>query len=131
LLLVLISWFLIMLAENCRIPFDDPNTHLELTMIHEVIVLDHSGPMLGIIQIGAAMKLFVFASLTVRLAVPLHIENGVLAWGVFLVAVIVVAILLGLVESVMARLRMKQVPQVLTAAAAIAAFGYVLTVTMS
>ena len=52
LLLVLASWFLLMLAENCRIPFDDPNTHLELTMIHEVIVLDHSGPMLALIATG-------------------------------------------------------------------------------
>jgi formate hydrogenlyase subunit 4 len=42
--LVLLSWFIVLLAENCRIPFDDPNTHLELTMIHEVMVLDHSGP---------------------------------------------------------------------------------------
>ena len=131
LLLVLISWFLIMLAENCRIPFDDPNTHLELTMVHEVIVLDHSGPMLAIIQWSAALKLFVFASLTVRLSVPLNIENGVLAWAVFLGALMVVAVLLGVVESVMARLRMTQVPQVLTAAAVIAAFGFVIVVTMS
>ncbi len=45
--LVLLSWFIVLLAENCRIPFDDPNTHLELTMIHEVMVLDHSGPAFG------------------------------------------------------------------------------------
>ena len=53
-----------------RIPFDDPNTHLELTMIHEVMVLDHSGPALGMILYGAALKLFLFAALIVRLAVP-------------------------------------------------------------
>jgi formate hydrogenlyase subunit 4 len=49
LLLVLVSWFILLLAENARIPFDDPNTHLELTMIHEVMVLDHGGPALGMI----------------------------------------------------------------------------------
>ena len=51
--------FVVLLAENCRIPFDDPNTHLELTMIHEVMVLDHSGPALGADPYGAALKLFV------------------------------------------------------------------------
>ena len=55
-----LSLFIVLLAENCRIPFDDPNTHLELTMIHEVMVLDHSGPPLGMILYGAALKLFVF-----------------------------------------------------------------------
>jgi formate hydrogenlyase subunit 4 len=69
--LVLLSWFIVLLAENSRIPFDDPNTHLELTMIHEVMVLDHSGPALGMILYGAALKLFVFGALIVRLAIPL------------------------------------------------------------
>jgi formate hydrogenlyase subunit 4 len=58
LLLVVAGIFIVLLAENCRIPVDDPNTHLELTMIHEVMVLDHSGPMLGFIQYGAALKFF-------------------------------------------------------------------------
>ena len=69
--LVLLSWFIVLLAENSRIPFDDPNTHLELTMIHEVMVLDHSGPAFGMILYGAALKLFVFGALVVRLAFPL------------------------------------------------------------
>src|SRR5262249_52304088 len=59
------SWFILLLAENCRIPFDDPNTHLELTMIHEVMVLDHGGPALGMILYSAALKLFIFAALIV------------------------------------------------------------------
>ncbi|HEX5105452.1 MAG TPA: NADH-quinone oxidoreductase subunit H [Pirellulaceae bacterium] len=130
LLLVLMSWFLLMLAENCRIPFDDPNTHLELTMIHEVIVLDHSGPMLALLQEAAAIKLFVFASLLVRLAVPLDPQNAWVSYPAFAASVCVVAVLLGIVESVMARLRMTLVPHVLTAAAVIAAFGFVLLVTL-
>src|SRR6266850_2657732 len=69
--LVLLSWFIVLLAENSRIPFDDPNTHLELTMIHEVMVLDHSGPAYAMILYGAAIKLFVFSALLVRLVVPL------------------------------------------------------------
>jgi formate hydrogenlyase subunit 4 len=129
-LLVLMSWFLLMLAENCRIPFDDPNTHLELTMIHEVIVLDHSGPMLALLQEAAAIKMFVFASLLVRLTVPLDTSNAWVSYPVFLVAVCAVAVVLGVVESVMARLRMTLVPHVLTAAAVTAAFGFILLVTL-
>ena len=60
LLLVALSIFVVALAENSRIPVDDPATHLELTMIHEVMVLDHSGPDLALIQYGAALKLYLF-----------------------------------------------------------------------
>src|SRR5438876_9084351 len=68
--LVLLSWFIVLLAENSRIPFDDPNTHLELTMIHEVMVLDHSGPSFGMILYGASLKLFAFGALLLRILVP-------------------------------------------------------------
>ena len=61
-----------LLAENCRVPFDDPNTHLELTMIHEVMVLDHSGPPLAVILHGAAMKLLFFAVLLTQAVLPLR-----------------------------------------------------------
>lgn len=128
-LLVFVSWYLLILAENCRIPFDDPNTHLELTMIHEVIVLDHSGPMLASIQIASATKLFVFAALGVRLILPTDFGNPFAEWIVFLLGTMVIAISLGIVESVMARLRMNKVPQMLTAAGVTAAFGFILLVT--
>ena len=130
LLLVASAWFLLMLAENCRIPFDDPNTHLELTMLHEVIVLDHSGILLALVQLAASLKLFLYASLVVRLAVPINSGLAWLNWCVFIVCVIVVAGLLGVVESVMARLQLKLVPHVLAAAGVVAAFGLVLLQTM-
>ena len=60
------------LVENSRIPVDDPTTHLELTMIHEVMVLDHSGPDLGFIQYAAALKLWILGALLVGLVVPLR-----------------------------------------------------------
>src|SRR6266403_3994432 len=81
--MVLLSWFIVLLAENSRIPFDDPNTHLELTMIHEVMVLDHSGPALGMILYGASLKLFVFGALIVRLALPFATGSPWLDWGLF------------------------------------------------
>ena len=119
-----------MLAENCRIPFDDPNTHLELTMLHEVIVLDHSGILLALVQLAASLKLFLYASLVVRLVVPISPGYAWLDFVLFVVCVIGVAVLLGVVESVMARLRLTLVPHVLAAAGVVAAFGFVLLLTI-
>jgi formate hydrogenlyase subunit 4 len=123
---ILASWFVVLLAENSRIPFDDPNTHLELTMIHEVMVLDHGGPPLALILYGAAVKLFVFGALVVGVAVPLAGLNVWIAWGVFVLAELVLAVVLGVIESVMARLRLVQVPNLLVAACLLGAFGAVL-----
>jgi formate hydrogenlyase subunit 4 len=126
--LVLLSWFIILLAENCRIPFDDPNTHLELTMIHEVMVLDHSGPAFGVILYGAAMKLFIFAALIVRLALPFATGRPWFDWPIFIGGMLVVAVIIGVVESAMARLRMTQAPVLLVAACLLSAFGIILLV---
>ena len=65
--------FTVLLAENCRVPFDDPNTHLELTMIHEAMVLDHSGPPLAVILHGASIKLLLFAVLLTEAVLPMDI----------------------------------------------------------
>jgi formate hydrogenlyase subunit 4 len=125
---VLVSWFVVLLAENSRIPFDDPNTHLELTMIHEVMVLDHSGPPLAVIHYAAGMKLFVFAALLAGVAAPVDGMDVWLAWAVFLGALLLIAVAVGVVESVMARLRLAQVPSLLVAACLMSAFGAVLLV---
>ena len=125
---VVVSWFIILLAENSRIPFDDPNTHLELTMIHEVMVLDHSGPPFGMILYGASIKLFLFCALIIGLIAPLGALDPWLAWVAFVGLVLVVAVGIGLVESMMARLRMTQVPALLIASCLVAAFGAVLLV---
>jgi formate hydrogenlyase subunit 4 len=126
--LVLLSWFIVLLAENSRIPFDDPNTHLELTMIHEVMVLDHGGPALGMILYGAALKLFVFAALIVRLAFPIATGLPWLDWSIFVAAMLGVAVAIGVVESTMARLRLTQIPVLLLAACLLSAFGVILLV---
>jgi formate hydrogenlyase subunit 4 len=126
--LVLLSWFIVLLAENARIPFDDPNTHLELTMIHEVMVLDHSGPALGMILYGVALKLFIFAALVVRLACPMGTGSPWLDWPILAGGILVVAVLIGVVESSMARLRLTQVPVLLLAACLLSVFGVILLV---
>jgi formate hydrogenlyase subunit 4 len=128
LVLVLGSWFIVLLVENCRVPFDDPNTHLELTMIHEVMVLDHSGPGLGLVLYGAALKLFVFGALVVRVALPVTTGVSWLDWSLFVAGMLALAVAVGVVESIMARLRLVHVPNLLVAACLLSAFGVLLLV---
>jgi formate hydrogenlyase subunit 4 len=120
--------FIGLLAENSRIPFDDPNTHLELTMIHEVMVLDHSGPAFGMILYGAALKLFVLGALFTNLILPFKTGNPLPDWGIFIAAMLYLAVLIGVVESVMARLRLVRIPQLLVAATILSAFAMLLIV---
>jgi formate hydrogenlyase subunit 4 len=125
LILVACSWFVLLLTENSRIPIDDPNTHLELTMIHEVMVLDYSGPDFAYILYGASLKLWVFAALVVNVLVPMA---SLPVWGqipLFLLGVAVVAVLVGVVESVLARLRLNQVPKILIGSAALSVIALI------
>jgi formate hydrogenlyase subunit 4 len=126
LVLVIAALFIVLLAENSRIPFDDPNTHLELTMIHEVMVLDHGGPALGAALYGASLKLFVLAAVVVGIALPVPHGSPWLAWVALLTGLLAVAVAIGVVESVMARLRLVHVPSLLIAACLLSAFGIVL-----
>jgi formate hydrogenlyase subunit 4 len=125
LVLIVSSWFIVLLAENSRVPFDDPNTHLELTMIHEVMVLDHSGPAFGLILWGAAMKLFVFSALVATLLLP---RTGTIAIDAAATsgAVLAIGVVIGIVESAMARLRLVRIPQLLITASLAAGFAVVL-----
>lgn len=115
--------FTVLLAENCRVPFDDPNTHLELTMIHEVMVLDHSGPALAAVLHGAAMKLLLFSALLVQAVLPLGTLPAAAALGVLLGGVLAVAVGVGLVESLLARYAFRRVPLLLTTAFLLCVFA--------
>jgi formate hydrogenlyase subunit 4 len=124
--LILASWFIVLLAENARVPFDDPNTHLELTMIHEVMVLDHAGPAFGFILYGVALKLTVFSTLLVTLLIPARSGVDALDLAIFVGGLLGVGVAVGLVESSMARLRLVRVPQLLVTATLLAGFSVVL-----
>jgi len=126
--LVLASWFIVLLAENSRIPIDDPNTHLELTMIHEVMVLDHSGPAFGVILYTKALKLFIFAAIIEHLAVPWHLGYSIFEWLEFLLVMAAIAVLVGFVESIMARVRLLHIPNLLVTACMMSAFSILLLV---
>jgi len=118
--------FVLLQAEAARVPVDDPSTHLELTMVHEVMVLDHSGLELGAMQYAAAMKMTIYAGMIAALLNPLdpHSHPG-LALATALLLMIAVAVLVGCVESLVARLRMRLVPWYLIAASGIACLGLV------
>jgi formate hydrogenlyase subunit 4 len=94
-------------------------------MIHEVMVLDHSGPAFGMILYGAAMKLFAFGALVVGVALPFGSGNPWFDWLVFVAAMLGLAILVGIVESIMARLRLLSVPRLLVSASLLTAFAVV------
>jgi len=127
-LLVAAAVLIVMLAENARIPVDDPTTHLELTMIHEVMVLDHGGVDLAFIQYGAALKLWLFAAIFTGLAIPLRTGRPVLDLGVTVVGIFLTAVAIGVIESTMARLRLLRVPQLLVVALALSLAAFFWTV---
>jgi formate hydrogenlyase subunit 4 len=125
LILVLVGWAIVFLAENARIPVDDPNTHLELTMIHEVMVLDHSGRPLALVFYGASLKLLVLGAMLMDPLLP-RAPHGWQNWLVFYAGLAVLAAAVGLVESMMARFRMTKVPQFLIAGILASAFAFLL-----
>jgi len=124
--LVLVALLIVVLAENARIPVDDPATHLELTMIHEVMVLDHSGPDLGFVLYGAAVKLWVLGLLIVNTLLPLGTGSATWSLAMALGGMLGLAVVIGAIESVMARLRLVVIPQLLVGAGALAAVALML-----
>lgn len=115
LILVSLALLVVLLAENARIPVDDPTTHLELTMIHEVMILDHCGVDLAFIEYASSVKLWIFGSLLVSMALPLRSENPGLDLIAGIAGLFIVAIVVGVIESIMARLKLVRVPQLLVA----------------
>jgi formate hydrogenlyase subunit 4 len=123
--LISVALLAVFLAENGRIPVDDPNTHLELTMIHEVMVLDHGGVDLGFILYGAALKLWLLGSILVGVAMP-RSGNPWVDGAVAVAALGALSVLTGLIESCMARLRLVRIPQLLVGAGVLSVLALVL-----
>ena len=124
-----LAFFAILLSENCRVPFDDPETHLELTMIHEAMILDNAGPDLAYILYGAALKFTVLAAFFVAMLLPrLGAVAAPVRGLVVLAGVLATGVLVGVVESIMARMRFLKTPQVLLGAFMIALLAVLLFV---
>ena len=128
LLMTFVGLFIVLLAENSRIPVDDPNTHLELTMIHEVMVLDHSGPLLGLIEYGSAVKLFVLESYLLNVILPFRVMPFWMGGLVWAGGIILISSVIGFIESIMARLRMPRVPALLIAAVLLCGSAFIMLV---
>jgi formate hydrogenlyase subunit 4 len=126
LLLVAAAFLIVFLAENARLPVDDPNTHLELTMIHEVMVLDHGGPDFAMIQYGAMLKLWVLGSLVVGLLAPVRTPWAAVNLAAGIAGLIALAAVVGVIESTVARLRLVRVPQFLVAASVLSILALLL-----
>ncbi len=126
-LLVIIAMFMVLLAENSRVPVDDPATHLELTMIHEVMILDHSGPDLALIEIGAFLKLIFYAAFITQLIFPFVVLNGITRGLIFLGILSLIYVFIGITESIMARFRMDLVPKFILTSFALVFFAAILT----
>lgn len=125
--LVCVGLFVLLLAENARIPVDDPDTHLELTMIHEVMILDNSGCDLAYLQYAYTLKLWIFASLIVGIILPFHTASPVFAFAIYFAGMLALALLVGIVESSVARLKLLHLPNMLAVASVIG----VLSVTLA
>jgi len=118
--LALLSLVIVALAENARIPIDNPATHLELTMVHEAMVLEYSGRHLAMIEAASQLKLVLYASLIVSLFLPfgiVRVEAGPLAWlgggALYLGKIAGAAILLGIWEVSIAKMRVFRVSEFL------------------
>ena len=111
-------------------PFDDPETHLELTMIHEAMVLDNGGPGLAFIHYGASLKLWMLSTFLVSMLLPSCTAYASPWIGLILqiAAIFCVAVLIGILESTTARYRFLKVPQMLLAAFAFSAAALLLLI---
>ncbi len=118
--LVALAFFIVLLSENCRVPFDDPETHLELTMIHEAMILDNSGPDLAFIHFGAALKLWLLTSFLVLLVLPLEPAWGAWSLVTYFGGVLLMGLVMGVTESIMGRFRFLKIPQIFAGALALA-----------
>ncbi len=132
-LLAFAALFIVTLAETGRLPVDNPSTHLELTMIHEAMVLEYSGPYLALVEWGAALKLLVFFSLAANLflpwgmastASPLALLVGSIA---FVLKVAALAVAVAVLETRVAKLRLFRVPELLSASFVVALLAVMTT----
>ena len=131
--MAIIALIMVALAENARIPVDNPATHLELTMVHEAMVLEYSGRHLAMIEFGAFLKLLLYVSLIACVFLPWKIAlfgTGALSYaigaGAYIVKLAVAGFLLALFETATAKMRVFRVPQFLGAALMLGLLGTLL-----
>jgi len=109
-----ISFFILLIAENGRIPVDNPETHLELTMVHEAMILDIGGFYLALIETAASLKYMIFATLFATLFMPFGLEFGVIgSFLIFVAKLLGITVAIAVIETNTAKLRLFKVPNLL------------------
>ena len=131
--LALVALIIVAIAENARVPVDNPATHLELTMVHEAMVLEYSGRHLAMIEFAAALKLLLYVSLIACIFAPWGLAGagaGPAAFAIgaiaYLAKLAVGAVLLGLFETAIAKMRVFRVPEFLGGAFMLGLLGSLL-----
>jgi formate hydrogenlyase subunit 4 len=125
-LLAFAAFFIVLIAETGRLPVDNPSTHLELTMIHEAMVLEYSGHYLAMVEWAGAMKLFLFLTLLANLFFPWGVPMAPSAVPLLLGALaligklLLLTVLLAVIETSVAKLRLFRVPELLAGSFALA-----------
>jgi len=120
-LLAFAALFIVTLAETGRLPVDNPTTHLELTMIHEAMVLEYSGPYLALVEWGAALKLLIFFAIAANLFLPWGVAFTpspvalVAGFALFVVKIGALGVAVAVLETRVAKLRLFRVPELLSA----------------
>jgi formate hydrogenlyase subunit 4 len=124
-----VAFMMVSLAENARVPVDNPATHLELTMIHEAMILEYSGRHLALIEWAASMKLFAYSSIGLAIFFPWGISHIgeptglLLALPALVVKLIIGGAALALIETLSAKMRIFRVPEFLAGAFMLAVIG--------
>jgi formate hydrogenlyase subunit 4 len=114
-----ISAFFLMVTECSRMPVDDPTTHLELTMIHEVMILDNSGIDLFLYQYSSYVKIMIYAIYETSFFNPFSLQNQWIGFSIFVIVLLLLSTIVAWVETMIARFKMKSIPQYLLFATAI------------
>lgn len=123
------AFVLVFLAENARVPVDNPSTHLELTMIHEALILEYSGRHLALLEWAASLKLFAYSTIGIALFIPWGITDGrnsgqiLLALTFLLLKLAILGGILALVETLSAKMRIFRVPEFLATAFLLGVIG--------
>jgi formate hydrogenlyase subunit 4 len=134
LLLAGVAFTLVSLAENARVPVDNPDTHLELTMIHEAMILEYSARHLALLEWAASLKLFAYSCIGLALFFPWGVADAnspmvlLLALPFLVVKLAVGGVVLALIETLSAKMRIFRVPEFLGTAFLVAVIGLLVNV---
>ncbi|WP_110954359.1 respiratory chain complex I subunit 1 family protein [Anaerosinus massiliensis] len=129
-----IAFLIVVIAETGRIPYDNPDTHLELTMLHEAMMLEYSGRYWGILQWAVLVKQTILFSMFVNLFFPWGIavdfapSSLILGLGFYVLKIIAVGILLACIETMYAKIRIFKIPKLLASSMALSILAIVLQI---